>query len=245
MAQSVRSIAPTGALACVLWACACASPPSPPSQVTYPKANPAGVVYPTDAREFVSLPFFHGVPYDGARRLGPAAIPVLVAILADPHAEALWASAATTLGMIGDPQAREPLARFIQTGDGTLSVEGYRAKTCAIMALGYLANASHDAEALAYLLEGAEPAAWGRQKVAWRSSFEPSSRNRDEALAEIAIIGLALSGQAAAATALRGLEAQASKTEATHEQRRLGALASVALAEHAKIAKVGLAEYYR
>jgi len=243
MAHSVRPIAPTVALACALLVWACASPP--PSQVSYPQANPAGVVYPTDAREFVSLVFFHGVPYDGAHRLGPAAIPVLVEILADPRAEALWANAATTLGMIGDPQAREPLTRFIQNGDGRLSVGSYRAKTSAIMALGYLANASQDAEALDYLRARAEPAAWSKQEVAWRSPFEPSGGTRDEALAEIAILGLALSGQAAAATALRNLDARASKTEATREQRRLGALARVALAEHAKIAKVGLAEYYR
>jgi len=227
------------ALACAV---AAVPPPVPPLDPP-PSRDTPGVVYPSDVRDFVKLIFVHGVPYDGAVRFGPAATPALLAILADPAQEAAWSNTVVTLGMIGDPNAVNPLIQFISQGDGQLGRASYNARTSAIMALGYAANRDPTSPALAYLIASTGSAFW-QERVRWQSPLTQDPVAGRLALAEIGVLGLALSGQPPAADALRKVIATSQESKATAEQQRLGLVAQHALAEHAKIAAMGLASYY-
>lgn len=239
--KSNSAIARLAQITQVLAALGCAPSNSP---TPFPEQSVPGMVYPSDVREFVKLNFIHGVPYKVASEFGPAAIPVLLGILDEPNDDALWPNAVTTLGMIGDPQAIGPLIAFIESGEGSLSSSRYSAKTNAIMALGYIANRSGDQKALTYLKKSTDPEAWLHQ-VAWTSPYAPTKEASALQLAEVAILGLALSGRPLANEVLRDLQAQGTAPGATSNQRRLGKLAGEALDEYALIAKEGLVEYYR
>src|SRR3954470_18164242 len=103
-----------------------------------PSQGAAGLAYPSDVRAFVQQTFIHGVPYEAASKFKPSDVPILLALLADPAAEAQWANVVSTLGMIGDAQAVGPLIAFVASGQGQLSPVQYTAKTSAVMALGYI-----------------------------------------------------------------------------------------------------------
>ncbi|MGN6107589.1 MAG: HEAT repeat domain-containing protein [Kofleriaceae bacterium] len=227
--------------ALILAAIGCASKPSPKP---FRPQGTAGMDLPSDVHEFVNMRFIHGVPYDAARRLGPAAIPSLLAVLGDPQAERQWPVAATTVSMIGDPQALDPLIEFIADGQGALSRSQYVAKTNALMGLGYIANTSEDPKALDYLIEGTNPDVWPR-RIAWRCPFTTTAEDCQRDLAEVSVLGLALSGRPQARDVLEALKSRGTAQGATKVQRRFGELAEQSLREHARIANGGLSQYYR
>jgi hypothetical protein len=155
-----------------------------------------------DIKTFVHRPYIHGVPYAIASRYEAAvAVPTLLALLDDPAEEAARANIVTTLGMIGDQRAVQPLIAYIQKGDGKLSPAEYNGKTAAVMALGHLLNRQLDETALNFLTSGAFVNTW-KSRLKWLSPYQV---DRDRQLAQMAVAGLGLSGQPRAAQALQRL----------------------------------------
>src|SRR5213593_4105235 len=67
--------------------------------------------------EFVHKRFIHGVPYERASRFDPkAALPVLIPMLESPQEAPFRSNVATTLGMIGSPEAVKALISLIERG---------------------------------------------------------------------------------------------------------------------------------
>ncbi|TPK49604.1 hypothetical protein FJ492_00460 [Mesorhizobium sp. B2-5-4] len=187
-----------------------------------------------DVRAFVRQVFIHGLPYKEAGLYQASAIPPLLAMLQDPTESDSWANVAVLLGMIGDERVVEPLISFIQAEPGPtgLSAARYRAKTSALMALGYLVNRTGNQGALAYLQQSTRPEVWAQRGAMGIAPFQASTSERDVDFSKQAILGLALSGRPEAAQTLRAIQDPA-----------LADLASEALKEHQKIASEGLASY--
>jgi hypothetical protein len=201
---------------------------------------------PMDVRDFVHQTFIHGVSFEDASRYGTSAVPTLLAMLRDPAEEQYWPNIVVVLGMIGDEQAVEPLISFIQNGDqARLSSAHYRAKTSALMSLGYIINKTGNQRALNYLRESASPETWAAKSVAGTAPFQASTTERNIDFSKHAILGLALSGRPEAAEILRTLQ-QPTGTDAQRAfQAQVSDLVSEALNEHQKISREGLTNYYR
>jgi HEAT repeat protein len=199
-----------------------------------------------DVRDFVRQVFIHGVPYEEANRYDASAVPTLLAMLRDPAEEDFWANIAVVLGMIGDERAVEPMISFIQSDSGPagLSQAQYRAKTSALMALGYLVNRTGNQRALNYLQESAKPEIWESRAITGTAPFQASTTERNIDFSKHAILGLALSGRPEAAQTLRSLQ-QPTGTAGADLQAQLGDLVSEALNEHERVSSQGLAEYDR
>ena len=194
--------------------------------------------------DFVRQVFIHGVPYEEASRYGPAVVPELIALLEDPAEAPHAGNIAIVLGILGDERAAEPLITFIEGAAGQhLTPRAYRARTSAILALGYLIHKSGSERALAFLVDGLDRQAWLRA-AKWTSPFHDRAAERNEALREAAVLGLALSGHPAAAEALRAEGTALARSPSAAADRLRGHL-EAALGEHAKIARQGLETYDR
>lgn len=107
-------------------------------------------------REFVSRSFVHGVPYEEARKLGPAAVPVLIGLLKEPSQEQNLTNIVVTLGYIGDKRASQPLIDFLERTTGNVSDAKFDALLSVPSALGHLSR-SGDERALSYLVAQSQP----------------------------------------------------------------------------------------
>lgn len=195
-----------------------------------------------DIEDFVHQVYFEGIPYEEANAYDSAAVPSLLTMLADSTETPYWANIAITLCVIGDPSSVDPLLDFIKADEGTLSDDVYRAKSSAVMALGYLINKTGDENALNFLIESLDPNAWAQREVQYMASFQTSTEVRDTNLSTMAMLGLALSGRPEAAEALRNMSTTG--FEAMTEEG-VTSLAEAALETHQQITADGLLEYYR
>ena len=193
-----------------------------------------------DIRDFVRTTYIEGVPYDFANAYTPDVVPTLLAMLQDNNEEPYWGNIAVTLSVIGDERAVEPLLDFIE-GDteGEVTESMYRAKSSAIMALGYLVNKNGDGRSLDYLVESVEPEAWDQREIQWRAPFQADTEERNVDLSTVAILGLALSGRDEARLAL--LNTRSSEALMSTET----GLIDTALEILDAVAALGLSEYYR
>jgi FG-GAP-like repeat len=230
----------------------CAAYRTAPATVAVAAAGPpqpqlAGAPAQMDIRDFVRQVFIHGVPFEEASRYDPSAVPTLLAMLRDPAEEDFWATIAVVLGMIGDERVVEPMISFIQSGAGPAgpSPAEYRAKTSALMSLGYLVNRTGNQRALNYLQESVRPDAWAARNMAGTAPFQASTAERDIDLSKHAILGLALSGRPEAAQTLRSLQQPAGTDAARAFQAQIRDLVSEALNEHQRVSSQGLSDYYR
>jgi PBS lyase HEAT-like repeat-containing protein len=198
-----------------------------------------------DIKEFVRQTFIHGVPYEEASRYPPDVVPTLLEMLKDRAEEPHWPNIVVVLGMIGDERALDPLIAFIEQGGGTLSAAHYRAKTSAIMSLGYLINKTGNRKALDYLARGLVPEAWAARAAASRAPYQATTIERNRDFAKHAILGLALSGHPEAAQALRSLQQPAVNESQRRFRAQVSDLVAQALKEHQQISSRGLADYYR
>lgn len=203
---------------------------------------------PMDVTEYVQQTYIEGIPYAEAASMFDADdVPALQSMLADPSHEAHWANAVTVLGIIGTDEAVETMIDFVEDGAEAddVSEAEYRAKTSAVMSLGYAVNRTGSEQALEYLKSWIAPAARTESMVAWQSPFHEAAEDRDAQLAKMAILGLALSGTPEAAQALRSLREEPAEID---EQRQFLAEVDTMLGEallaHQKIADEGLVEYY-
>ena len=165
---------------------------------------------PTDVREYVRLVFIEGIPYDDGSQFDSSSVPTLLEMLADPAEEESWANIVVLLGIIGDESALDPLTAFVDhdTEDGKLSLAHYRAKTSAIMSLGYLLHKSGSQRALGYLAERMYPEGWEKLPMEAVGPYHTDKPSRDQDFAKYAILGLALSGDPGAKTALDEFQAR-------------------------------------
>ena len=192
--------------------------------------------------QFVQSVWIEGVPYEVASRISPeVALPLLQKILADPGASPYWANAAVIVGMIGEDRGADLLVDFIMRGDAKQKLEGdqTRAKTSAVMSLGYIVNTSGSKKALDFLSSGTDPKFWSERKVAWTGSYLPGVKERNDQLATMSVLGLGLSGKPEAAKVLRSI------AERKAVAPELESAVRDALWANEAIAKEGLREYYR
>lgn len=208
--------------------------------------RPGSVEGQTDATvdasiEFVRGTYVEGIPYESARALSPSVVPVLLSMLEDEEEAVYWGNIAVTLAIVGDETAVEPLIEFIeQDVGGGVSDSLYRAKTSALMALGYLANEGGSEWALVYLMESVYPESWSLRGIEWQAPLHASAEERDVELSRVAILGLALSGREEARTALAIHLAESGGLSAAQD-----GLVENAVATLDRIAAVGLSAYYQ
>lgn len=116
--------------------------------------------------EFLArTPFSEGIPPDLVLSFPPAvAAPVLRQMLANPAEAQNWPNVAGMLGMIGSREDARTLYDFAQAPlpDNVDPHLKARARSSAILGLGYLANRTRSPEALAFLSKGVDPDSWPR-----------------------------------------------------------------------------------
>lgn len=155
--------------------------------------------------DFVHRVYIHGVPFEQAKRYkSKADVKTLTAILQDHSQERYWANAVSTLGIIGTPEASEQLVSFVSRGEGNLSPAAFRAKTSAVVAMGYVLGQSGRQSVLNYLVKSADPKSWAN--VSWSIPSSSDTGERDLTLAKGAVAALGVSGDPKAQTALRDLQ---------------------------------------
>ena len=195
-----------------------------------------------DIQDFVHQIYIEGIPYEAANVYDSTAVPTLMEMLADTTEAPYWANIAVTLCIIGDPSYVDPLLDFIKADEGTLSDDVYRAKSSAVMALGYLINKTGDEKALNYLIESLDPNAWAQREVQYVGPYQASTAARDANLSTMAMLGLALSGRPEAAEALRNMPTTGFEAMTAEG---VTSVAEAALEAHQQIVADGLVEYYR
>jgi len=90
-------------------------------------------------KEFVRQFYIHREPYEEVSKYDASVMPTLLRMLRDPGKQDHWSNIVVPLGMIGDESAVKPMIEFIEKSKkGALNRSRRRAKTSAVMALGYL-----------------------------------------------------------------------------------------------------------
>lgn len=200
----------------------------------------------SDITEFVRQTFIEGVPYEEADRFDAQAVEPLAQMLQDPSQEEYWSNVVTVLGIIGNEEAVGHLLDFLnEPSEQTLSPNHFRAKTSALVSLGYAVNKSGIEEGLTYLMDSMQPSVWDERAIGWSSPFHSTSEERNAQLSKMAILALGLSGHDRAAEALTSLQESARSETATDFQAEVQELVAEALEANRQIASQGLAEYYR
>jgi HEAT repeat protein len=205
---------------------------------------------PSDISTFVHQIYIEGIPYEEAIRFDPAsAVPILLGMLADPKEEEYWPNIVVTLGMLGDERAVDPLIQFMkEDAAGPLSHSRYKAKTSVVMALGYIVNKNGSKKALEFLIESVDPAVWTRRGIMWKSPYHRTEAERNQQLTIMSILGLGLSGNREALTLLRSLRQVPATRQGENLRAQIAGVNDVlkeAIAANEKIAKRGMADYYR
>ncbi len=200
-----------------------------------------------DIKEFVRQTFIHGVPYEEASKYSADDAKALNPMLADPAEEAHWANIVITMCIIGNETAVDAAISFIDKADeGTLSPAHYRAKTSAIMALGYAVNKTGNQQALNYLTENSRSTdVWSVKDMKWSSPFQASVGERNLELSTMAILGLALAGTEEAVKALQVLQDSTTSKAGEEFQQLVSSIVSDAIKTNQEISETGLMEYYR
>lgn len=198
-----------------------------------------------DIRSFVQELYVEGVPYEEAIKFdADAATTTLLQMLDDPDQEPYWGNVVITLGMLGHDRAVQPLIRFLeQDAGGRISRRHHAAKNVVPMALGYLVNRSRNQAALAYLQAGVKPEAWTARNLKWLSPVHDTNDGRNQQLSKMAIVGLALSAQPAAAQTLHTLQGAATSEAEQAFRTRVRGLIGDAITAHQTIERQGLTTY--
>ncbi len=197
-----------------------------------------------DVKDYVRQTFIRGIPYEQAlQHYGVDDVPALKEMLKDPADINAWGNAIVLLEILGDESDLPAIVEFIERDPGgEYSVIHHRAKTGAIMGLGYLINHTKSTKALNYLSTSLQTSSWDQRKVSGLSRLHATYDERNVELSKYAILGLALSGTPEAASALKRLQAQ--KSTNSRFQAQVDSLVESAISENEKIAKQGLFEYY-
>ena len=188
---------------------------------------------PLAVEDFVRRTHVHGISIDQARQYAgdqlDASEQTLLQVLEDPASQAHWSNAAVLLGLIGSAEAFVPLQQMLERPTAqALTPADFRARTSALMALGYLSSRGDYPEALDLLARASQPDFWRGPAEHGSIHFRPEQAQQE--LSVHARLGLALSGQPEAAAALGRLPDSPLKAHA--------------LEVHAQVARLGLEGYY-
>ena len=227
-----------GLTSILLSGCGQAGPPAPP-----PAAPPAPTATTPEQviRNFVTPLYAEGIPYDKARALGAQAEPVLIQLLDRQDMSASRGNIVVTLGILGSANAAQHIITFLEAGSGALAPDEARARTDAVIALGYAANGAAGATALNYLLSGADPAYWTPPRIRWTlpGGASPASRLRMRAIS-----ALGLSGRPDAHQLLLQLQKTGGGGGRGSKPSSEQSLIAEAIEANEYIAKNGLSQYY-
>jgi hypothetical protein len=199
----------------------------------------------TDIRDFVRRTFIHGTPYDEIMRYDPSVVPTLLEMLRNPQEAQAWPNIVVVLGLLGDDRAVTSLISFIGETKGELDYLRYKAIRNAFFGLGYLVARGGNERALAYLKGGLDPSAWVERGITWSSPDRETVTERNHELSRMAIIGLGVSGDPSAEEALRSLLTPAPTAIEREFREKMSGVILEALKANQRIAKEGLARYYR
>jgi hypothetical protein len=144
-------------------------------------------------RDFVHQRYVHGVPYGGARELGPEAVPILEAMLDDPTEEEFLPTIVMTIGFIGEESSLAALVDFLENRHhGEVSIHQFRALLAVNSAMGHIAGRG-SALAFDYLARGCRSATWREKELAW-SYQHWSGEGLAILLSKISVNGLSFTG---------------------------------------------------
>ncbi len=175
-----------------------------------------------------------------AVRLAPRAFETARQILETRDAVANHGRAALLIGLSGRAEAEPVLTQYVLAGPARkLSSQSYDARRDAIFALGYLANVSQGEHGLDFLLDTARPEGWAAQNALWQAPYFDTQGERDNALAQLSLLALALSGQQAAADEIQRLVDRQTATGAVFTPAEARDL----LVELRKVRAMGLVAY--
>jgi hypothetical protein len=197
-------------LIAVLTAFACAS-----SALTQdaPRPTPAGSqAWTADEIAAVArMVHTEGVPVDVVTTMpGPLAQRVLLSMLNDSRQQRAWPNVVAMLGLVGDKSAGRGLMLFVDRAEaGPLTSTQARAKSGAIVGLGYLVQRTGDVDALNFLIRGVRPTAWGGGRLKWTSAATPGEPQKERLFATLSIIGLGVTGKPEARAVLQQIVAGA------------------------------------
>ncbi len=172
-----------------------------------------------------------------------AAVPQLIAKLESETNERRRACWASVLGLIGDETAVEALIAAIETPNlrGPAWLDSLSEE---FRGLGCLVNRTGSARALTYLLDGLTSGAWRKRNVQQGSPpLFRSDADYDQQLSKLAVIALALSGDARAGDALRSMQSSPKPGQALVGKELDDMLASW-LEVHQLVAERGLQGMY-
>jgi hypothetical protein len=156
--------------------------------------------------EFVHRTYAEGIPFEVASSYSREDAQKLIAMLESPDEKPYLTNIVVTLGMIGDPAAVQPLRSFIEKGEGYIDPQTLRAKTSALIALGYVVNRHNDESALTYLAQGLNPKNWRDKNLKWTLRGAEDAEQRNISLIKASALGLGISGTPEAATALNSAQ---------------------------------------
>jgi hypothetical protein len=156
--------------------------------------------------EFVHRTYAEGIPFELASSYTHEDAQRLIAMLENPEEKPYLTNIVVTLGMIADPTAVQPLRSFIEKGEGSIDPQTLRAKTSALIALGYVVNRHKDESALTYLAQGLNPKNWKDKNLKWTLRGTEDAEQRNISLIKASALGLGISGTPEAATALNSAQ---------------------------------------
>lgn len=189
-----------------------------------------------EIEHLASRMYFEGVPVDLVQSFPPAvAVPVLKRLLGNPEKAESWPNAAGMLGLVGSAADASTLIAFIEApspaGVDALTVQ--RARSSALIGLGYLVNRNGSPEALRYLQEGLNPGVWSRRAA--NVEGYGSADEREAQLSTLSALALGVSGKPQALEALSQAERQG-RTQLPLQE---------AMGANRAIASGGLLGYYK
>lgn len=184
--------------------------------------------------ELITARYFHGMPYELARDLGPEAIPILRSRLHDPNYKGFQPDICSAICMIGAPEGYPILRAFIWNRGVTANPKqaGPRACTAPMVAqsgMGLIAKNSDDA--LEYLKQCTVPAYW--DSLPW---YCTDSENTQGQMIEVSIETLAITERAEA-------RAHLVKLGDTGASEAIRSMARRNVTRFDEIKKLGYAEY--
>lgn len=189
-------------------------------------------------------PFVDQIPFAEARAASAEGTTRLLAMLGDERESAHWANVVTLLGIVGDTGTFRVLRDVVLTSTRSrVSPDEYRAKSAALLAMGYLVNRVGQEVAFDFLMRASDPAFWGQAGLNWQSPFHSDRAALEETLSEVATLALALTGRPAAEALLAKINAG----EGPPRRRSAAAreTAAQALRHAVRVRTEGLAAYYR
>lgn len=122
------------------------------------------------ARKLVIGRYYHGIPGEAVRNLGPRALPYFTEVLRDPTAKKYWGNAALAAGFLGIPAAYDSLYDFIwKRFSGPVDDDTFAALMRAQSVLGVIEPARP--ELFDYLVRSCDPAFW--DSLPWQERHGP------------------------------------------------------------------------